>query len=68
MSIQASPLSYKMALTTNEKWQILMKACRKLCKALNEDFNEPPYEDFDAGRNYYQSLLGRVRLKNNRKG
>lgn len=50
-----------MLNTEHEKWENLMKSCRQVCKILHEDFQEPMYLDWTAGRNYYQNLWGRVR-------
>ncbi len=53
-------------MTEQEKWQILMHSCRRACKLLNIDFKEPMYLDWTAGRNYYSTLWGQVRLKKNK--
>jgi hypothetical protein len=50
-------------MTEQDKWQILMHSCRRACKLLNIDFKEPMYLDWTAGRNYYSTLWGQVRLK-----
>ena len=53
-------------MTEDEKWQHMMFACRKFCKALNIDFQEPMYLDWKSGVKYYNTLLGQVRLKKNK--
>lgn len=52
-----------MDKTESERWQILMHSCRKACNILGEEFSEPTYLDWNAGRNYYQRLWGKVRIE-----
>jgi hypothetical protein len=53
-------------MTEDEHWQTLMKSCRKACNILGIDFREPMYLDWIAGRNYYNTLWGQVKLKKNK--
>jgi len=45
----------------HEKWQNMMRSCRKASNILGIEYKEPMYLDWKAGREYYNSLWERVK-------
>lgn len=50
-------------MTEDDKWQAMMVACRRMCKALGIEFAEPEYLNWTIGRRYYDDLRARLRGK-----
>ena len=44
-----------------DDWQRMMFSCRQACKILNEEFKEPEFLNWDAGRGYYNRLWEAIR-------
>ena len=52
-------------MTEDEKWQNMMSSCRKACKILGEEFQEPGYRNWIEGRSYHEALWRKVKAQGN---
>jgi hypothetical protein len=50
-------------LTEEDKWQAMMRSCRKACRITGEEFVEPDYLNWFAGSHYHRALWRNVRLR-----
>lgn len=44
-----------------ESWQRMMFSCRQACKVLSQEFSEPEFLNWGAGRGCHESLWDKVR-------